>query len=84
MVTNNIHFSEQLDCVYYSFLNNCDDFLQDKKNPQVGFGVRPVLSIESYDDFRSIVRCPLPSENFTGTVHLQRSGYAAQEKKMST
>ncbi|KAI3452785.1 hypothetical protein Pfo_009448 [Paulownia fortunei] len=55
----------ELECVYYGkpeiLGNDNGDF--DKKK---------VLSVDEYDGFRSIVRCPLPSVNYSNVVNLKR------------
>lgn len=67
---NRISQPERLDCVYYNYsLNDSGESLDDNR---VGIVVRPVLSTDGYDEFRSIVRCPLPPANYSAAVDLRR------------
>ncbi|KAF5449766.1 hypothetical protein F2P56_030178 [Juglans regia] len=71
LVSNKLHESEELECVYSTFLNGSGELLRDKRSQEVG--IRPVLSTEPYDALRSIVRCPLPPVNYsTAAVDLRR------------
>ncbi|XP_050118582.1 glycosyltransferase family 92 protein RCOM_0530710-like [Malus sylvestris] len=76
IVPNRFRQNDELECVYHKRFNGSDDdILEDKeKNQHLDFAVRPVLSTDSYDDFRSIVRCPLPPLNFSTAVDLRRRG----------
>ncbi|KAL7091543.1 hypothetical protein ACP275_12G112800 [Erythranthe tilingii] len=56
--------ADELECVYsgktlFSSLN---------------FSVKKVLSVGKYDDFRSVIRCPLPSANYSADLNLRRRG----------
>ncbi|CAI9775415.1 unnamed protein product [Fraxinus pennsylvanica] len=51
----------ELECVYYS-KNVLDNAIVEKEN---------VLSVDEYDEFRSIVRCPIPSVNYSTVVNLR-------------
>ncbi|KAF8407979.1 hypothetical protein HHK36_007119 [Tetracentron sinense] len=59
-----------LDCVYHEFLNNSDKF--GEKTSLVF--LKPVLSVDEYDDLRSIARCPIPPVNCSAVVGLQKRG----------
>ncbi|KAG8366235.1 hypothetical protein BUALT_Bualt17G0055400 [Buddleja alternifolia] len=49
---------DELNCVYYGeFGNSGGDFVVEK-----------VLSVDEYDEFSSIVRCPVPSVNYSSEV----------------
>ncbi|TKY58569.1 Domain of DUF23 [Spatholobus suberectus] len=50
----------QLHCLYFTLLNG-----SAPPNPVFTVLVRPVLSTDRYDEFRSIARCPLPGKNFS-------------------
>ncbi|KAK7362136.1 hypothetical protein VNO77_04237 [Canavalia gladiata] len=50
----------QLHCVYHNLLNG-----SAHSNPVFDVQLRPVLSTDRYDEFRSIARCPLPGANFS-------------------
>lgn len=79
-VRNRAHLGNQpLDCVYYSFLNGSNEFLEDKGNPQVKAYARPALSIDGYDELQMIVRCPLPPVNYSAVVDLRRRGGAVND-----
>ncbi|XP_062111764.1 glycosyltransferase family 92 protein RCOM_0530710 [Humulus lupulus] len=65
-----------LDCVYYISSNGSGELNGDGK---AGFVVRPTLSPDGYDKFRSIVRCPLPPANCSAAVDLRRRGDSANE-----
>lgn len=62
LVSNTLrrHQADRLDCVYF---NN-----EAKAKPEVGFASLPVLSMDGYNEFRSIVRCPLPPANFSAAA----------------
>lgn len=60
-----------LDCV---FLPNKTS---DEKDKVI---TKPALSIDVYDEFRSIVRCPLPPLNYSSAVNLQRKGRLEMDK----
>lgn len=64
-MANRFQQNEHLECVYRRFSNGSDEF---------GFAVKPVLSTDGYDEFRSIVRCPLPFGNYSSAVDLRRRG----------
>lgn len=53
---------DKLECVYRGY------------NSVGGFDKKKVLSVDEYDGFRSIVRCPLPSINFSNVVKLKSLG----------
>ncbi|KAL0372420.1 UNVERIFIED_CONTAM: Glycosyltransferase family 92 protein RCOM [Sesamum calycinum] len=57
--------AEELECVYYGKFDSIDNGDFDKKN---------VFSVDEYDGFRSIVRCPLPPVNYSSVVNLKRRG----------
>lgn len=66
MVSNKVlRQSQDLECIYYKlFFNDSDDVR-----------VQPVLSTDKYDEFRSIVRCPIPQANYSAAaVDLRRRG----------
>ncbi|KAF3431354.1 hypothetical protein FNV43_RR26085 [Rhamnella rubrinervis] len=73
------YLGNPLDCVYYSFLNGSDEFLENKRNPEVKVHVRPALSSDGYDELRSIVRCPLPPVNYSTVVDLRSHGGAVND-----
>ncbi|KAH7570201.1 hypothetical protein JRO89_XS05G0067000 [Xanthoceras sorbifolium] len=68
MVSNKIKQTDALDCVYY----------KEVLNASVEGDVRaqPVISIDEYDEFRWIARCPLPPSNYSATIDLRRRGDA--------
>lgn len=64
---------ESLECVYYTLENN------GSTKPVLDVHAEPVLSMDFYDEFRSIARCPFPQTNSTisggvKVVDLRRSG----------
>ncbi|KAL5552986.1 hypothetical protein UlMin_040387 [Ulmus minor] len=69
-----IRTGDRFECVYYSSLNGSDGVLGSGRKPEVGFLLRPMISSEDYNEFRSIVRCPLPPENYSASVDLKKSG----------
>ncbi|PON46539.1 Glycosyltransferase [Parasponia andersonii] len=73
---NRISQPEGLDCVYYNYSNGFGDSVDDKR---AGIVVRPALFTDGYDEFRSIVRCPLPPANFSAAVDLRRRGDPVNE-----
>ncbi|XP_057810909.1 glycosyltransferase family 92 protein RCOM_0530710-like [Salvia miltiorrhiza] len=52
---------DRLECVYYGKI---DGFVKRKN----------VLSVDEFDGFRSIVRCPIAPRNYSEVVHLKRVG----------
>lgn len=58
---------DRLECVYYKL----DGF---GNGSTVGFVKKNVLSVDEYDGFRSIVRCPIAPKNYSSVVHLKRVG----------
>ncbi|KAL8550404.1 hypothetical protein ACS0TY_009010 [Phlomoides rotata] len=58
----NVRVSDEFECVYRKF----DGF----RNVNLDFGKKRVLSVDEYDGFRSIVRCPLPPMNCSNAVLL--------------
>ncbi|KAJ4711209.1 Glycosyltransferase family 92 protein [Melia azedarach] len=71
MVSNKIDLTEALDCVYYKIFN-----ASDKGTEELDIQIHPVLSVDEYDEFRWIARCPLPPVNYSATVDLRRRGDA--------
>ncbi|KAM1498198.1 hypothetical protein PS1_021428 [Malus domestica] len=73
---NRFRQDDQLECVYHNQFNGSgDDILEGKeKNKHLDFAVRPVLSTDDYDEFRSVVRCPLPPLSFSTAIDLRRRG----------
>ncbi|CAI9785196.1 unnamed protein product [Fraxinus pennsylvanica] len=67
--------AKELECVYCG-----KNVLESRSNWSSGERYRGimvkqnVLSVDEYDEFRSIVRCPLPSVNYSTVVNLGRSG----------
>ncbi|MED6155639.1 hypothetical protein PIB30_006813 [Stylosanthes scabra] len=59
-----------LQCLFYTLLNH-----SSQPEPVFNVHVEPVLSTDRFDQFRSIVRCPLPNSNFSA-VDLRRRGEA--------
>ncbi|KAL3841005.1 hypothetical protein ACJIZ3_025596 [Penstemon smallii] len=55
--------ADELECVYYGKNVLIDDV-----------AVKKVLSVDEYDKFRSIVRCPLPSTNYSSILSLKKQG----------
>lgn len=73
MVSNRIQRTDALDCVYYKVLN------ASSSHETVDVQEQPVISIDEYDEFRWIARCPLPAANYSAIVELQRRGGAVAE-----
>ncbi|GFP91560.1 upf0392 protein rcom_0530710 [Phtheirospermum japonicum] len=69
---NNNSDISQLECVYFS-----KNQLSRVRNESSSFSVQKVLSLEKYDQFRSIVRCPVPisvNNNFSYDANLKWAG----------
>ncbi|XP_022726470.1 glycosyltransferase family 92 protein RCOM_0530710-like [Durio zibethinus] len=64
--------AEMLDCVYNKVFNDSSEVIEEIKDKEIVY--QGVLSIDEYDGFRSIVRCPLPPLNYSATVALRRRG----------
>ncbi|KAA8533065.1 hypothetical protein F0562_033402 [Nyssa sinensis] len=74
MVSNwdlQIKNSDELECVYYEALLNKNS---NNSSDEIVALKRDVLSVDEYDEFQSIVRCPLPPVNYSLAVNLQRRG----------
>ncbi|KAG6426340.1 hypothetical protein SASPL_110562 [Salvia splendens] len=56
---------DKLECVY---------FIEKDRNYSGGSAVKKVLSVDEYDEFRIIVRCPLPVGNYSAAVNLRFRG----------
>ncbi|KAM7250647.1 hypothetical protein ACFE04_022530 [Oxalis oulophora] len=61
---NTINQDENLDCVYYKLLLAGNQEVVKQS----------ALSIDEYDEFGLIVRCPLPPVNYSASVDLMRHG----------
>ncbi|XP_031282522.1 glycosyltransferase family 92 protein RCOM_0530710 [Pistacia vera] len=72
MVSKKIVPTESLDCIYYKLLNSSEKSVSVK--------IQPVLSIDEYDEFRWVARCPLPPENYSAIVDLKRRGVVAERR----
>ncbi|XP_010272137.1 PREDICTED: glycosyltransferase family 92 protein RCOM_0530710-like [Nelumbo nucifera] len=64
-----LHQDGELDCVYQKIRNNSDKAIQTRSQISA-----PALSVDQYDDSRSIVRCPFPPANFSVAINLRRKG----------
>ncbi|GAV86023.1 Glyco_transf_92 domain-containing protein [Cephalotus follicularis] len=69
LASDGIHQNEKLYCVYYRVSHNIP--IEDGKYQDVA--IKPVLFLEGYDEYRLVVRCPLPSLNYSASVDLRRS-----------
>ncbi|KAK9116994.1 hypothetical protein Sjap_015941 [Stephania japonica] len=65
-VFSNSHL-QLLDCVYHKEFGNGSAQIWELG----GLFALPVISVDFYDEFRSIVRCPLPPMNFSAIVELR-------------
>ncbi|XVE92526.1 hypothetical protein REPUB_Repub01dG0104900 [Reevesia pubescens] len=70
LVSTKIDQADMLDCVYYKVLNDSSEVIEDSRDKEIVH--QGILSIDEYDGFRSIVRCPLPPLNYSATVGLRR------------
>lgn len=70
MVSKKIVPTQSLDCIYYKLLNSSEK--------SVPLKIEPVLSIDEYDEFRWMARCPLPPVNYSAIVDLKRRGVVAE------
>ncbi|OMO57268.1 hypothetical protein CCACVL1_25867 [Corchorus capsularis] len=67
LVSTKIDQADKFDCVYYKVL------IDSEENKDKEMVHQPVLSIDEYDGFRWIVRCPLPPLNHSAvSVELRR------------
>lgn len=57
---------DKLECVYF--------IEKDRNNYSGGSAVNKVLSVDEYDEFRIIVRCPLPVGNYSAAANLRWRG----------
>ncbi|KAK8579460.1 hypothetical protein V6N13_142670 [Hibiscus sabdariffa] len=62
LVSDKIHEDDKLDCVYHKVLNDKDIVRQR------------VLSVDEFDGFRSVVRCPIPPWNHSAAAGLMWRG----------
>ncbi|KAL2253518.1 glycosyltransferase family 92 protein RCOM_0530710-like [Sesamum indicum] len=60
---------DELECVYSGVT-----VLSTSNGSSGDFSVLKVLSFDEYDEFRSVVRCPLPSVNYSADANLRWSG----------
>ncbi|XP_044492206.1 glycosyltransferase family 92 protein RCOM_0530710-like [Mangifera indica] len=70
MISKKIAPTQTLDCIYYRSLNSSEESVSLKREP--------VLSIDEYDEFRWVARCPLPPVNYSAVVDLSRRGIVAE------
>ncbi|KAF8399365.1 hypothetical protein HHK36_015230 [Tetracentron sinense] len=71
----NLHQNGGLDCVYHGFLNNSDMVGENRSR----ILLQPVLSVDEYDESRSIARCPIPPGNCSAVVSLREHGRELQD-----
>lgn len=64
VVSRRIHPSDSLECVYYV---PSDGLLEQ-------VFLKPAISVDEYDAYKSIVRCQLPPVKYSATVNLRRIG----------
>ncbi|XWS34899.1 hypothetical protein CRYUN_Cryun21dG0076500 [Craigia yunnanensis] len=72
LVSGKIDQADKLDCVYYKVLNDYSEIVEESKDEDIVH--QGVLSIDEYDGFRTIVRCPIPHRNYSAAVALRRRG----------
>ncbi|KAK6160122.1 hypothetical protein DH2020_003503 [Rehmannia glutinosa] len=58
--------ANELECVYFG-----KNVLNRHKNDSVNFSVQKVISVDEYDEFRSIIRCPIPFSNYSADANLR-------------
>ncbi|XP_044490223.1 glycosyltransferase family 92 protein RCOM_0530710-like [Mangifera indica] len=68
MVSKKIAPTQTLDCIYYKSLNSSEE---------ATVKIKPLLSIDEYDEFRWVARCPLPPVNYSAIVDLKRQEVVA-------
>ncbi|XP_028767618.1 glycosyltransferase family 92 protein RCOM_0530710 [Neltuma alba] len=73
MVSNKIlRRSQDLECIYYKLFNGSSD---EGSNQLADIQTQSVLSTDDYDEFRSIVRCPIPQMSYSAAaVDLRQRG----------
>ncbi|XP_010551465.1 PREDICTED: glycosyltransferase family 92 protein At1g27200-like isoform X2 [Tarenaya hassleriana] len=79
ILSNKIEKSEILDCVYSRLSDDADK----QSSKFIGKGetlVMPAISIDEYNEFRSIVRCPNAPLNYSAAVGLQFHGDFVKQK----
>ncbi|KAK4763694.1 hypothetical protein SAY87_013132 [Trapa incisa] len=69
-----ISSTKNFECVYYLQNSSADEI-----GNQGSVTALPVLTAGAYDEFRSIVRCPLPPKNYSTAVDLRRRGGVAAD-----
>lgn len=69
-----IYISEDFECVYY----HQDYSARDIGNQELVTAL-PGLSADAYDEFHSIVRCPLAPANYSAAANLRRLGEVAAD-----
>ncbi|KAE8690799.1 UPF0392 protein [Hibiscus syriacus] len=72
LVSGEVYQADKLDCVYYKALNDSAEVSEESKEKV--FIEHGVLSVDEYDGFISIVRCPLPPLNYSATAALRWRG----------
>lgn len=71
--------NQELECVYgkKKFLlggSRNDSVIEEEGESLSGIAKQKAFSVDEYDEFRLIVRCPLPPANYSAMVNLQRVG----------
>lgn len=79
MVSNKVDQTESLDCVYYKLLNDSATRIEEAADVRM----QPVFSVDEYDEFRWIARCPLPPVNYSAVVDLRLRGDAPAKNYLS-
>ncbi|KAF8378359.1 hypothetical protein HHK36_029698 [Tetracentron sinense] len=74
-----LHSNGGLDCVYHEFLYNSDKGVEKRSRVVL----RPVLSLDGFDESRSIARCALPPMNYSAVVNLQKRGRKLKDDGVS-
>ncbi|GAB4839890.1 hypothetical protein Ancab_020599 [Ancistrocladus abbreviatus] len=61
-----IHLTEEMECVYHRSLNDShgSNWVEVRRKDKIL--IHPILSADEYDEFRGIVRCPVPPRDYSG------------------
>ncbi|XVF84858.1 hypothetical protein PTKIN_Ptkin17bG0073300 [Pterospermum kingtungense] len=74
LVSGKIDQADKLDCLYYNVMNDNPSEIVEESKEKDDIVHQGVLSVDEYDGFRSVVRCPIPPRNYSAAVALGRRG----------
>ncbi|GAB2302417.1 hypothetical protein Dimus_036428 [Dionaea muscipula] len=73
------HLSEGMDCIYHQLMLNGSNRGKGVEGMRDKVDVHPVLSVDEYDGYRWLVRCPEPVANYSAVVGLRQHQHHVAE-----